>query len=185
MKTNKTYTLLSILIAATVLGVLVFSTSASERPEEEQTAVNSCRFHEPWLNTLTEEQRETLNLIIEENQEEIQNQLEAWGVEISELNEEQRETLKQMMKANRAEIEAQLEEWGIEYPVVLGQKSLLDNLTDEQKEELQTMKQDYQDAVKAKLEEWGIEVPEFTVPPQGFGMRFHGRGASGFDLFKP
>ena len=186
MRKNKAFALLSILIAATVFGVLVFSASASEdvTTEEEETAPAFCGFRKLWLDPLTDEQRATLKEMIKENRAEIQSQIEAWGVEFSELDDGQHKILQSMMEENRAEVEAQLDEWGIEIPVCQGPRGLLDNLTDEQKEELQTMRQGFQDAVNAKLEEWGVEVPEFDGP-HGFGMMFHGRGDRGFGLFKP
>ena len=105
-------------------------------------------------------------------------------VKISELNDEQRELLKTNKEENRAEVQAQLEAWGVEVPIRQGPRGLRGNLTDEQKEELQTMRQNFQDAVNAKLEEWGVEVPDCDGR-RGFGMRFCGRGARGFGLFKP
>ena len=186
MRKNKAFALLSILITATVFGVLVFSASASEdvTTDEEETAPAFCGFRNRWLDTLTDDQRATLKEMIEENRAEIQSQLEAWGVEISELTDEQRELLKTMMEENRADVQAQLEEWGIEIPVLHGPRGLMESLTDEQKEELQTMRQEFQDVVNAKLEEWGIEVPAFDGPHR-FGMRFLGRGDRGFGLLKP
>ena len=107
--------------------------------------------------------------MIEENRAEVKDQLEAWGVEISELNYEQRELLKTMIDENCAEVKAQLEEWGIEIPVWQDPMGLRGSLTDDQKEELESMRQEFQDAVNAKLEEWRIEVPEFNGS-HGFGM---------------
>ena len=185
LRKNKCFALLSIIVAATVFGVLVFSVSASEDVTiEEETAPVFCGFRNRWLDTLTDDQRATLKEMIKENRAEVKEQLEAWGVEISELDDEQRELLKTMIEENRAEVKAQLEVWGIEIPVRQGPLGLLENLTDEQKEELQTMRQNYRDAVNAKLEEWGVEAPEVDGAC-GFGMGFHGRGARGFSLFKP
>ena len=58
--------------------------------------------------------------MIEENRAEIQNQLETWDVEISELDDEQRELLKTMIEENRVEVQAHLEAWGVEIPEVNG-----------------------------------------------------------------
>jgi len=187
MRKNKAFALLTIIFAAIVFGVLVFSVSASEDAtieEEETTPPFFCGFRNRWLDTLTDEQLATLNEMIKENRAEVKDQLDAWGIEISELNDEQRELLKTMIEENRVEVKAQLEAWGIEIPVRQGPMGLLESLTDEQKEELQTMRQNYQDSVNAKLEEWSVEVPEFDGA-RGFGMGFRGRGARGFGLFKP
>jgi hypothetical protein len=185
MRKNKTFALLSIIVAATVFGALVFSVTASEDVTiEEETTHTFCGFRNRWQDTLTDDQLATLQEIIEENRAEIQNQLETWDIEISELDDEQRELLKTMIEENRAEVQAQLEAWGVEIPMWKGQRGLLDGLTDEQKEELQTMRQNFQDAVNAKLEDWGVETPEVDGP-HGFGMGFRGRGARGFGLFRP
>ncbi len=185
MRKNKAFALLSIIVAATVFGALVFSVTASEEVTiEEETAPAFCGFRNRWLDILTDDQLATLQEMIEENRAEIQNQLETWDVEISELDDEQRELLKTMIEENRAEVQAQLEAWGVEIPMRQGPRGLLNGLTDEQKEELQTMKQNFQDAVNTKLKEWGVEVPEFDGP-HGFGRGFHGRGARGFGQFKP
>jgi uncharacterized protein with GYD domain len=185
LRKNKAFALLSVIVAATVFGVLVFSVSASEDvTSEEETAPVFCGFRNRWLDTLTDEQRATLQEMIEENRAEVKAQLEEWGVKISELDDEQREILKTMIEENQAEVKEQLEAWGIEIPVLQGPMGWQDSLTDEQLEELKTMRQEYLDAVKAKLEEWGIEIPE--VPgPRAFDMGFRGRGFSGFGLLKP
>ena len=195
MRKNKAYVLLSVIVAATVFGVLVFSVAASEdvTVEEEETAPVFWGFRNRWLDTLTDDQLATLKEMIEENRAEVKDQLEAWGVKISELTDEQREILKTMIEENRAEVKEQLEAWGVETPMLQGPMGWRDSLTDEQKEELQTMRQEYLDSVKAKLEEWGIETPEFQGsrpggmihgPPLG-GMVFRGRGIRGFGLSKP
>ena len=185
MRKNKTFALLSIIVAATIFGVSVFSVTASEDVTiEEETTPTFCGFRNRWLDILTDDQLATLQEMIEENRAEIQNQLETWGAKIFELDDEQRELLKTMIEENRAEVQAQLEAWGVEIPVRQGPMGLRGSLTDEQKEELQTMRQNFQDAVNAKLEECGVEVPDFDGP-RGFGMRFCGRGARGFGLFKP
>ncbi len=178
LRKSKAFALLSIIIAATALGALVLSVSASDDATNEEIAPADIRgFHNPpWLDTLTDEQRETLKQMIEENHAEIKNQLEEWNVTISELNDEQREILKTMHEENRAEVEAQLEEWGIEIPTRPEPMGWQNTLT----EELHTMRQEYLDSVKAKLEEWGIEAPE---PNDGMG--FHERDARGFGLLKP
>ena len=134
IKNTKALALLSIIVAATVFGAVIFSVSASE--EEENTT--PCRELPNFLlEALTEEQLEILQTMIEENQAEI--------------------------KANRDEIESQLEEWGIEIPELPQHpRGFLEDLTEEQKEELKTMRQEFQDAVKSKLAEWGIDVPEFA-----------------------
>jgi uncharacterized protein YnzC (UPF0291/DUF896 family) len=195
LRKNKAFALLSVIVAATVFGVLVFSVAASEdvTVEEEETAPVFCGFRNRWLDTLTDDQLATLKEMIEENRAEVKDQLDEWGVEISELNDEQREILKTMIDENRAEVKEQLEEWGVEIPMWQGPMGLLGSLTDEQKEELQAMRQDYLDSVNAKLEEWGIEIPEaHGLPPGGMvhgprpgGMGFRGRGVRGFGLFKP
>jgi hypothetical protein len=185
LRKNKAFALLSVIVAATVFGVLVFSVSASEDVTiEEETASVFCGFCNRWLDTLTDDQLATLKQIIEENRAEVQNQLEAWDVEISELDDEQRELLKTMIEENRAEVKEQLEEWGVEIPMWQGPMGLRDKLTDEQLEELQTMRQNFRESVEAKLEEWGIETPEFQGP-RACGMVFRGRGNRGFGLFKP
>jgi len=185
MKKNRAFALLSIMIAATIFGVLVFSTSASEDVilSEEETAPIVCGFRNRWIDTLNEDQLAILKGMIEENKAEVQNQIETWGVEIFELDDEQREFLKTIINENRDEVQNQLKTWGIEIPVRRDPMGLRDSLTDEQKDELQTMRQNFQDAVNAKLEEWG-EVPDFDGP-NGFGKRFRRRGARCFSLFKP
>ena len=196
MRKSKAYVLLSVVVAAAVFGVLVFSVSASENvtTEEEETALPFfCGFRNRWLDSLDDDQLAQLEQMIEENKAEIQDQLEAWGVEISELDDEQREILKTMIEENRAEVKDQLEAWGVEILMYQGPMGWLGSLTDEQKEELQKMRQEYLDAVKAKLDEWGIETPEVNGPPLGgmvhgprpHGMGLRGRGPRGFGLFKP
>jgi uncharacterized protein YnzC (UPF0291/DUF896 family) len=194
LRKSKAFALLSIIVAATIFGVLVFSVAASEDVTiEEETTPFFWGFHNRWLDTLTDDQLATLKEIIEENRAEVKDQLEEWGVKISELNDEQRELLKTMIDENRAEVKEQLEEWGVETPMWQGPMGLLGSLTDEQKEELIAMRQDYLDSVNAKLEEWGIEIPEVHgLPPGGMvhgprpaGMGFCGRGARGFGLLKP
>ena len=185
MRKNKAFALLSVIVAATVFGVLVFSVAASEDVTiEEETVPAFWGFRNRWQDTLTDDQLATLKEMIEENRAEVKDQLDEWGVKISELDDEQRELLKTMIDENRAEVKEQLEEWGVEIPMWQGPMGLLGSLTDEQKEELQAMRQDYLDSVKAKLEEWGIETPEVPGPRPG-GMGFRGRGARGFGLFKP
>jgi uncharacterized protein with GYD domain len=186
LRKNKVFALLSVIVAATVFGVLVFSVAASEDVtiEEEETAPVFGGFRNRWLDTLTDDQLATLKEMIEENRAEVKDQLEEWGVEISELDDEQRELLKTMIDENRAEVKEQLEAWGVEIPMLQGPMGWRDSLTDEQLEELQTMRQNYQDAVNAKLEEWGIETAEVQGPRPG-GRGFRGRGARGFGLFKP
>ena len=197
MRKSKAYVLLSVVVAAAVFGVFVFSVSASEgvtTEEEETTLPFFCGFRNRWLDSLDDDQLAQLEQMIEENRAEVQNQLDEWGVEISELDDEQREILRTMIEENRAEVKEQLEAWGVEVPIRHGPMGWLGSLTDEQKEELQTMRQEYLDAVKAKLEEWGVEPPEVNGPPlggmgfreRGFGGRgFRGRGFRGFGLFKP
>ena len=194
MRKNKAFALLSIIIATTVFGVLVLSVTASEDITlEEETTPTYRGFHNRWLDNLTDDQLTTFQEMIEKNRAEVKDQLEIWGVEISELDNEQREILKTMIEGNRAEVENQLEEWEIEIPMQQGPRGLLDSLTDEQREELQTMRQEYLDSVKAKLEEWGVETPDVDGPPPGGrahcprqrGMRFPGRGTRDFGLFKP
>lgn len=195
MRKNKVFALLTVIVAATVFSVLVYSVVASEdvTNEEEETAPVFCGFRNRWLDTLTDDQLATLKEIIEENRAEVKDQLEEWGVKIFELDDEQREILKTMIDENRAEVKAQLEAWGVEIPMWQGPMGWLGSLTDEQKEELQAMRQEYLDAVKAKLEEWGIEIPEVQgPPPSGIipgprpgGMGFCRRGFRGFGLFKP
>lgn len=181
LRKTKALSLLSLIVATTVLGALVLSVSASEDVLNEETELKHRGFRSPpWLDTLTDEQRDTLTEMIEEHHTEIENQLEDWNTEMSELTYEQRETLKTMMEENRAEVKAQLEEWGIEIPMQHGPMGGYENLTEEQREELKTMKQEYRDSVKAKLEEWGIEAPELDD-----NMGFHKRGPRCFGLFKP
>ena len=112
MRKSKAYVLLSVVVAAAVLGVLVFSVSASEDEtieEEETTLPFSWGFRNRWLDTLTDDQLATLQEMIEENRAEVQSQLDAWGVEFSELDDEQREILKAMIEENHAEVKEQLE----------------------------------------------------------------------------
>ena len=97
IRRNKAFVLLSVVIAVTVFGVLVFSVAASEDVVPEETKHGLRRFHRSWKQTLTDEQVATLKAIIEENRAEIQNQIEAWGVEFSELDDEQHEILKSMI----------------------------------------------------------------------------------------
>jgi len=107
MKKNKAFALLSIIVAATVFGVLVFSVSASEDAtieKEETTPLFFWGFRNRWLDTLTDEQLATLKEMIKENRAEVKDQLEAWGIEISELNDEQRELLKTMIKENELKL---------------------------------------------------------------------------------
>ena len=140
--------MLSIIIAATVFGAVIFSVSATEEnTTQEEVVFSGKRLPMELLEELTEEQEEIFKAMIEENQANI--------------------------KENREEIKSQLEEWGIEVPPPERPRSFLEDLTEEQREELKTMRQEYNDAVKNKLEGWGIEVPEFDC--MRFGRRGPGR----------
>ncbi len=135
-KRTKTLALLSMLVAVTVFGAVVFTASATEEGTAEETTVPCRGLPDFLLDELTEEQRETLQSMIEEKHAD--------------------------NKANREEINAQLEEWGIEVPEAPQHAGgFLEDLTEEQKEELKTMRQEFHDARASKLEEWEIEVPEF------------------------
>ena len=137
VKKTKALALLSIIVAMTVFGAVIFSVSASEQETNEENTTPCRGLPTFLLEELTEEQHAILQAMMEENQAEI--------------------------KANRDEIKVQLEEWGIEIPESPQHPgSFLEELTEEQKEELKTMRHEYKDAVKSKLEEWGIEVPEFA-----------------------
>jgi len=132
LRKNKAYVLLSVIVAATVFGVLVFSVSASEdvTTEEEETAPAFGGFLNRWLDTLTDDQLATLKQMIEENRAEVKEQLEAWGVEIpmlqgpmgwrDSLTDEQLEELQTMRQNYQDAVNAKLEEWGIETPEVQG-----------------------------------------------------------------
>ena len=197
IRKSKVYMLLSIVVVVSIFGVLTFSTFASEdaTTEEEEKAPTFFRgFRNSWLDILTDDQLAQLEQVIEENRAKVQNRLEGWGVQISELDDQQREELKAIIKENRAEVKELLESWNIDTPIWKGPMDWQSSLTDEQKEELQTMRQEYVDAVKAKLEEWGVETPEVNGGPPS-GMGFSGRGFVGmrrqrggfrdFGLFKP
>lgn len=197
MRKSKAYVLLSVIVAAAVLGVLVFSAYASENAateEEEKAPSFFWGFRNRWLDILTDEQLATLGQLIEENRAKVRNQLEDWGVEVFELDDQQREQLKAIIKENRVEVKELLESWGEETPMRRDPMGWLGSLTDDQKEELQTMRQEYEDAVRAKMEEWGIETPEVNGPPLGGlgfrrgglgGMRCRTGGFRGLGIFKP
>ena len=135
MRKNKAYVLLSVIVAATVFGVLVFSVAASEdvTVEEEETAPVFWGFRNRWLDTLTDDQLATLKEMIEENRAEVKGQLEAWGVETpmlqgpmgwrDSLTDEQKEELQTMKQNFQDAINAKLEEWGIETPEVQGPRA--------------------------------------------------------------
>ena len=146
--------MLSIIIAATVFGAVIFSVSVTEEnTTQEEVVFSGKRLPMELLEELTEEQEEILKAMIEENQANI--------------------------KENREEIKSQLEEWGIEVPPPPERpRSFLEDLTEEQREELKTMRQEFNDAVKNKLEGWGIEVPEFDC------IRFGRRGPRRFAMVK-
>jgi len=160
MRKNKAFALVSIIAAATVFGVLVFSVSASEDVTiEEETAPVFWGFRNRWLDTLTDEQREILKTTIDENRAEVKAQLEEWGIEIpmlqgpmgllGSLTDEQKEELKTMRQEYLDAVNAKLEEWGIETPEVHG------------------------------------PPPGGMVHgPRLGGMGFHGRGTRGFGLFE-
>lgn len=175
---KKGYMLLSILVAATILGILALSVLASDDViiQEEKAAPKLFRKSlKPWLGSLDDNQLTILKQMIKDGKVEIQDQLELWGKKIYELNDEQRETLRAIIMENKSEVKDQFEQWGIKIPTFRGLMSWLGSLTDEQKEELQSMKQEYLDSVKDKLEEWDIETPE------GLGLRaFIRRGFSKF-----
>jgi hypothetical protein len=129
-------TLLTIIVAFTVFGAVIFSVAASEGETNEENTLPCRGLPNFLLKDLTEEQREILQAMVKEDQAEI--------------------------KANRDEIEAQLEEWEIEIPKHPQHPGdFLEDLTEEQKEELKIMRMEFEDAVKSKLEEWDIEIPEF------------------------
>jgi hypothetical protein len=87
LRKNKAFALLSVIVAATVFGVLVFSVAASEdvTVEEEETAPVFWGFRNRWLDTLTDDQLATLKEMIEENRAEVKDQLEEGGIEIPEV----------------------------------------------------------------------------------------------------
>ena len=147
VKRTKALALLSIIVAATVFGAIIFSVSASEEETNEENTTPCRKLPNNLLETLTEEQVEILQTMIQENQAEI--------------------------KANRDEIKSKLEEWGIEIPEPPQKpEDFLEDLTEEQKEELKTMRDEFENAIKSKMEEWGIEVPEFAgirPGPKGLG----------------
>ena len=178
MINKKGYMLLSILVAATILGILALSVTASDDAniQEEKTAPKFFRKSpKAWLGTLDDNQLTILKQMIKDGKVEVQDQLELWDKKIYELNDEQRETLRAIIMENKSEVKDQLEQWGIKIPTFRGLMSWLGSLTDGQKEELQAMKQEYLDSVKAKLEQWDIETPE------GLGLRrFIRRGFSKF-----
>jgi 1,2-phenylacetyl-CoA epoxidase catalytic subunit len=145
---TKALALLSLIVAATVFGAVILSVSATDDEAQTEDSFHCKGLPPQLLEELTEEQREILQTMIDENQAE--------------------------MEENRDAIEAQLEEWGIEIPAPpQHQGGFLEDLTEEQREELETMRQEYLESVKSKLEEWGIEVPEFYE--MEFGRRGHGR----------
>ena len=151
VRKTKALALLSIIVAATVFGAVIFSVSATEDGINEEENMRPCwELRNDLLDDLTEEQREILQAMVEENQTEI--------------------------KENRDEIKSQLQEWGIEIPTPHGPSSFLEGLTEEQKDELETMRQGFHDSVSNKLEEWGVEVPDFDGMrlgrrgPRRFGM---------------
>lgn len=197
MRKSKAYVLLSVVVVAAVFGVLVFSAYASKDVTTEEGDIASTffwGFRNHWQEILTDDQLAQLKQLIEENRAEVQNQLEEWGVEISELDDQHREELQAIIEENRAEVKELLESWGVEVPMWRGPMGWLGSLMDEQKEELQKLRKEYVDAVKAKLEEWGVETPEVNDTPLGDlglrrggfgGMRCRGGGFRGFDLFKP
>lgn len=197
MRKSKAYVLLSVVVVAAVLGVLVFSAYASEGATTEEGETSPTffwGFRNRWLDILTDEQLAQLEQLIEENRAKVQNQLEDWGGEVSELDDQQREELKAIIKENRVEVKELLESWGVETLMRRRPMAWLGSLTDEQKEELHTMRQEYEDALKAKLEEWGIETPEVNGAPLGGlgfrrggfgGIRCRGGGFRGLGLFKP
>ena len=197
MRKSKAYMLLSIVAVVSVFGILIFSAFATENvtiEDEEKTPIFVCGFRNSCLDILTDDQLLKLEEVVEENRAEVQNKLEEWGVQISELNKAQNEELKAIIEQNRVEVKEILESWGVETPIRKGQMDWRSSLSDEQKEELQTMRQDYLDSVKAKLEEWGVETPEFNGAPLGgmgfqrrgfVGMRGQRGGFRGFRLFKP
>ena len=100
MRKSKAYVLLSVVVAAAVFGVLIFSSYASEdvTTEEEETAPTFLRgFRSRWLDNLTDEQLAQIDQLIEENRAKVQNQIEDWGVEVSKLDDQQREELKSII----------------------------------------------------------------------------------------
>ena len=149
MRNSKTLAMLSIVVAAAVLGIFILSASASENatPAEGDTASTfsaRAKFRNRWLDSLTDEQRDELRVTIE---------------------------------ANRAEVQELLATFGIEVPECRGPMGLRGSLTDEQRDELRTMRQDFRDSVKAKLEEWGVDAPPCQGGmrfrgrhPGGFGL---------------
>jgi uncharacterized protein YnzC (UPF0291/DUF896 family) len=161
LRKNKAFALLSVIVAATVFGVLVFSVAASEDVTiEEETTPFFWGFHNRWLDTLTDDQLATLKEIIEENRAEVKDQLEEWGVEtpmwqgpmglLGSLTDEQKEELIAMRQDYLDSVNAKLEEWGIEIPEV-----------------------------------HGLPPGGMVHGPRPAGMGFCGRGARGFGLLKP
>jgi hypothetical protein len=135
MRKNKAFALLSVIVAATVFGVLVFSVAASEDVtiEEEETAPAFWGFRNRWLDTLTDDQLATLKEMIDENRSEIKDQLEEWSVKTpmwqdpmglrDSLTDEQLEELQTMRQNYQDAVNAKLEEWGIETPEVQGPRA--------------------------------------------------------------
>jgi len=155
---SKALILLSVVAVAAILGSMVLPTYALGDEERNRG------LPPPWLDDLTDEQREAI-------EQKVQEMREA-GASREEI---------------RAEINAMLEEWGVEVPEFHGPTPpWLGNLTDEQRAEIDQIVQDMKEAgatreeikaaVDAKLEEWGIEVPECPHPcAQGMHPRMHRR----------
>ena len=109
--------------------------------------------HPPFLNDLTEEQREEIKDMVQDMHE----------------NGASKEEIK-------AAVESKLTEWGIEVPKFEQPRKpqWWSELTDEQKEEIITIKEELieagaskeeiRDAIKMKLEEWNIKIPKKPIP---------------------
>ena len=132
---TKALALLSIIVAVTVFGAFVYSAYATEDGTTKHEKILPFRgLPNDLLERLTEEQQGTLQGMMEENhaemeanRDEIEAQLEEWGIEIPEkpqhtvdfledLTEEQKEELETMRQEFRDSVNSKLEEWGIEVP---------------------------------------------------------------------
>ncbi len=132
LRKSKVFALLSVICAVTIFGVLVFSASANETTTIKEENTQQFWVHcNRWQDSLTDDQLATLKEMINEQRTEIKEQMEAWGVKISELDEEQREQLKIMIEEKRAEVQAHLGECSIEVPVLQFPMDFKSTLTDE------------------------------------------------------
>lgn len=178
---TKALVLLSMVVAAAVLGIIIFNVSASDQTPNDETEYGCYRFRHHRLPNLTDEQQEEMQSMIEKFRADIESKLEEWGVEVPSfqgergllglLSNEQEEELQTIREGFKDQVAALLDEYGVEK---------ISELDKEGREALKQLMEDFRADIKNKLADWDVELPDFHC-----GRRFGRMRPGGFGLFRP